>query len=148
MHGSASAVRDRMEEPQAGKNHWDHENDGEGVHGHAMPIIIDAFRAFVFREVWDWRVVWRGMPDRGFPPMTSVRGSHSRPELYDTGVSFVKVPGNHGGICPYLSRANAASEPEVRNRACRMVCANFGLAALDLHHTLTPFAMQEHRSRR
>jgi hypothetical protein len=89
MHGSASAVRDPIEEPQTGKNQQDHENQGNSIHDHAVPIIIGAFRAFVFREVGHWRVVWRGMTDRSLPPMTSVRGSHSRPESYDTAVSFV-----------------------------------------------------------
>ena len=51
------------------------------------------------------------MSDRGFPEVTSVRGSRSRPESYDTAVSFVKVPGNHGDISPYLSGAGFAPRP-------------------------------------
>jgi hypothetical protein len=31
-----------------------HENQGNRIHDHAMSIIIDAFRAFVFQEIWDW----------------------------------------------------------------------------------------------
>jgi hypothetical protein len=53
MHGSASAVRDPIEEPQTGKNQQDHENQGDSIHDHAVPIIIRVFRGFVFREVWD-----------------------------------------------------------------------------------------------
>jgi hypothetical protein len=50
---SASAMRHHIDEPRAGKNQHDHENQGNRIHDHAMPIIIEAFRAFVFREVWD-----------------------------------------------------------------------------------------------
>jgi hypothetical protein len=79
--------------------------------------------------------------DRSEPsPMTLVRGTHSRLESYDTAVSFVKAPGNHSGVCPYLSDASAAFDPDVRNQACRTICGNFGSAAVDLHHTLTPVA--------
>ena len=45
------------------------------------------------------------MSDRGFPEVTSVRGSRSRPESYDTAASFVKVPGNHGDVSPYIYQA-------------------------------------------
>ena len=79
-----------------------------------MSIIIDAFRAFVFREV-----VWLGISDRGPPEGTSVRGSRSRPESYDTAVSFVKVPGNHGDVSPYIYQA------------------------LDLHHVRSPVTDSE-----
>ena len=45
------------------------------------------------------------MSDRGLPEMTSVRGSRSRPESYDTAASFIKVPGNHGDVSPYIYQA-------------------------------------------
>jgi hypothetical protein len=54
MHASGSAMRHHIDEPQAGKNQQGHENQGNRIHDHAMSIIIDAFRAFVFQEVWDW----------------------------------------------------------------------------------------------
>jgi hypothetical protein len=54
MHGSASAMCHHVDKPQAGKNQQDHENQGNRIHGHAMSIVIEAFQAFVFREVWDW----------------------------------------------------------------------------------------------
>jgi hypothetical protein len=47
-------MRHHIDEPQAGKNQQDHENQGDSIHDHAMLIIIGVFRAFVFREVWDW----------------------------------------------------------------------------------------------
>jgi hypothetical protein len=141
VHASASVMCHHVDEPQAGKNQQDHESQGNRIHDHAMPIVIGAFRAFVFPKVWDWPVVWRGMTDRDLPTMTSMGGTNSRPETYDTAVSVVKAPGSHGGICPYLSGASAASDPEVRNRACRTICANFGSAALDLHYTLIPLPM-------
>src|ERR1700716_888805 len=56
------------------------------------------------------------MTDRGPPEVTSVRGSRSRPGSYDTAVSFVKVPGNHGDISPYLSGAGFAPRPRPRCR--------------------------------
>jgi hypothetical protein len=62
-------------------------NQGNGICDHAMPIIIPALRAFVFREVGDRRVIWLARTDRGLPPMTSVRSTRSRPESYDTAVS-------------------------------------------------------------
>ena len=100
-------MRHHVDKPQAGKNQQDHENQSNRIHDHAMSIIIDAFRAFVFREVWDW------CP----PEVTSVRGSRrSRPESYDTAVSFIKVPGNHGDISPYLSGAGFAPRPQPRYR--------------------------------
>jgi hypothetical protein len=54
MHDSGSAMRHHTDEPQAGKNQQGHENQGNRIHDHAMSIVIEAFRAFVFREVWDW----------------------------------------------------------------------------------------------
>jgi hypothetical protein len=54
MHDSGSAMRHHIDEPQAGKNQQGHENQGNRIHDHAMSIVIEAFRAFVFREVWDW----------------------------------------------------------------------------------------------
>jgi hypothetical protein len=101
MHASGSAMRHHIDEPQAGKNQQGHENQGNRVHDHAMSMIIEAFPAFVFREVRDW------CP----PEVTLVRGSRSRPESYDTAISFVKVPGNHGDISPYLSGARFAPRP-------------------------------------
>jgi hypothetical protein len=59
------------------------------------------------------------MSDRSLPEVTSVRRSRSRPESYDTAVSFVKVPGNHGDISLPIYQA------------------------LDLHHVLGPVADSE-----
>jgi hypothetical protein len=53
MHDSGSAMRHHIDKPQAGKNQQGHENQGNRIHDHAMSIIIEAFRAFVFQEVWD-----------------------------------------------------------------------------------------------
>jgi hypothetical protein len=50
---SASAMRDRVDQPKASKAQQADENEGHGVYEHPMSIIILAFRAFVFREVRD-----------------------------------------------------------------------------------------------
>ncbi len=34
-----------------------------------------------------------------------------------------------------MNKASAAFEPEVRNRTCRTMCANFGFAALGVDRT-------------
>ena len=52
-----------------------------------MPILIIAFRAFIFREVGDWRVIWVGTTDRGVLMMISMRSTRSRAESYDTAVN-------------------------------------------------------------
>jgi hypothetical protein len=49
--GDASAIRDHIDQPKARKAHQADKNQGNGIYDHAMPIIIIAFRAFVFREV-------------------------------------------------------------------------------------------------
>jgi hypothetical protein len=45
------------------------------------------------------------MSDRGLSEVTAVRRSRSRPESYDTAANFVKVPGNHGDVSPYIYQA-------------------------------------------
>jgi hypothetical protein len=52
-HASASAMRDHIDQPKARKAHQADKNQGNGIYDHAMPILILAFRAFVFREVGD-----------------------------------------------------------------------------------------------
>src|SRR5260370_15797245 len=57
------------------------------------------------------------MCDRGPHDVASARGTRgSRRESYDTAVSFIKVPGNHGDISPYLSGARFAPRPRPRCR--------------------------------
>jgi hypothetical protein len=51
MHASASAMRDRIDQPESRQAQQADKDQGNGVYDHAMPIIILAFRAFVFREV-------------------------------------------------------------------------------------------------
>jgi hypothetical protein len=51
--GDASAMRDRIDQPKARKAQQADKSQGNGIYDHAMPIIILAFRAFVFREVGD-----------------------------------------------------------------------------------------------
>jgi hypothetical protein len=46
-------MRDRIDQPEAGKAQQADKSQGDGIYDHAMPIIILAFRAFVFREVGD-----------------------------------------------------------------------------------------------
>jgi hypothetical protein len=53
MHASASAVRDRIDQPEARKAQQADKDQDNGVYDHAMPIIILALRAFIFREVGD-----------------------------------------------------------------------------------------------
>jgi hypothetical protein len=45
---SASAMRDRVDQPKASKAQQADKNQGNGVYEHAMPIIILAFWAFIF----------------------------------------------------------------------------------------------------
>jgi hypothetical protein len=49
MHDPGSAMR--ISRRAAGRIQQGHEDQGNRIHDHAMSIIIDAFRAFVFREV-------------------------------------------------------------------------------------------------
>jgi hypothetical protein len=51
IHASASAMRDHIDQPKARKAQQADKDQGNGVYDHAMPIIILAFWAFVFREV-------------------------------------------------------------------------------------------------
>src|SRR2546425_3851771 len=51
MYASASAMRDRIDQPESRQAQQADKDQGNGVYDHAMPIIILAFRAFVFREV-------------------------------------------------------------------------------------------------
>jgi hypothetical protein len=44
---------DVVGKPQAGKYQQTGEKDGDGIDNHAMPILIVAFRAFIFHEIWD-----------------------------------------------------------------------------------------------
>jgi len=44
---------DRIDQPKARKAQQADKDQGNGVYDHAMPMIILAFRAFVFREVGD-----------------------------------------------------------------------------------------------
>ena len=46
-------MRDRIEQPEARKAQHADKDQGNGVYDHAMPIVILAFPAFVFREVGD-----------------------------------------------------------------------------------------------
>ena len=41
-------------QPRARKDQQAGENQGDGVNDHAMPILVVAFLAFVFREIRDW----------------------------------------------------------------------------------------------
>ena len=50
---SASAMRDRVDQPKASKAQQADENEGHGIYEHLMSIIILTFRAFVFREAGD-----------------------------------------------------------------------------------------------
>src|SRR5262245_52515897 len=52
-----------------------------------MPILIISFRAFIFREVGDWQVIWLGITDRGVLTMISMRSTRSRAESYDRAVN-------------------------------------------------------------
>jgi hypothetical protein len=45
---SASAMRDRVDQPKASKAQQADKNQGNGVYEHAMPIIILAFWVFIF----------------------------------------------------------------------------------------------------
>jgi hypothetical protein len=51
IHASASAMRDRIDQPEARHAQQADKDQGNGVHDHAMLVIILAFRAFVFRKV-------------------------------------------------------------------------------------------------
>ena len=44
-------MRDRIDQPEARRAQQADKDQGNGVYDHAMPIIILAFRAFVFLEV-------------------------------------------------------------------------------------------------
>jgi hypothetical protein len=44
-------MRDHIDQPKARKAQQADKDQGNGVYDHAMPILILAFRAFVFREV-------------------------------------------------------------------------------------------------
>ena len=44
-------MRDRIEQPETRKAQQADKDQGNGIYDHAMPIIIFAFRALVFREV-------------------------------------------------------------------------------------------------
>ena len=57
----------------AGKTQQANKNQRNGIHDHAVSILVFAFRAFVFREVGD---------------RYSVRGTRSRPESYDTAIKI------------------------------------------------------------
>ena len=46
-------MRDHIDQPKARKADQADKNQGNGIYDHAMPIIILAFRAFIFREVGD-----------------------------------------------------------------------------------------------
>jgi hypothetical protein len=50
MHASGVHI---VGEPYARKDQQAGENQGGGVNDHAMPILIVAFRTFVFCEIWD-----------------------------------------------------------------------------------------------
>src|SRR5215831_18320788 len=60
-------------EPHANKHQYAGENKSNGIHHHAMPILVVAFRAFVFCEIRDRRVVPSGLMDRRIAPTTPVR---------------------------------------------------------------------------
>ena len=51
MHACASAMRDRIDQPEARQAQKADKDQGNGVYDHAMPVIILALRAFIFREV-------------------------------------------------------------------------------------------------
>jgi len=51
MHTAASAMPDRIDQPKARHAQQADKDQGNGVYDHAMPIIILAFLAFVFRKV-------------------------------------------------------------------------------------------------
>ena len=44
-------MRDHIDQPKARKAHQAGKTQGDGIYDRTMPIIILAFRAFVFREV-------------------------------------------------------------------------------------------------
>ena len=88
-------------EPHARKDQHAGEYQGDGVNDHAMSVLIVAFRAFVFREIRDRRVIWCGTRLR---PMPSGRGPHSRPESYHTAIIVVGVVGTHDEIRRYRLR--------------------------------------------
>jgi hypothetical protein len=46
-------MRDHIDQPKARKAHQAGKTQGDGIYDRTMPIIILAFRAFVFREVGD-----------------------------------------------------------------------------------------------
>jgi hypothetical protein len=46
-------MRDHIDQPKARKAHQADKNQGDGLYDHAMPIIILALGAFVFRDVED-----------------------------------------------------------------------------------------------
>jgi hypothetical protein len=48
-----SAMRDHIDQPKARKAHQADKNQGDGLYDHAMPIIILALGAFVFRDLED-----------------------------------------------------------------------------------------------
>ena len=51
IHASASAMRDRIDQPEARHAQQADKDQGNGVYDHATPVIVLAFRVFVFREV-------------------------------------------------------------------------------------------------
>src|SRR6266852_3325047 len=101
-------------EPHARKDQQADENQGDGVNDHTMPILIVAFRAFVFREVWDRRAISSRTRLR---PTPSGR-PHSRRESYHTGIIVVVVVEIHGATRRYRLGASFASRPHpvVRSR--------------------------------
>jgi hypothetical protein len=46
-------MRDRINQPEAGKAQQADKSQSDGIYNHAMPVIILAFGAVVFREVGD-----------------------------------------------------------------------------------------------
>ena len=62
-----SDVSDTVGEPNAGKDQGGYDSCGDGVHLHAMAIIVVAIQAFVFFEVQNGRVIWNAIINGCFP---------------------------------------------------------------------------------
>src|SRR5262249_4602351 len=87
-------MRDHIDQPKARKAQQADKDQGNDVYDHAMPILIVAFRAFVFREVGDRLVTWPGITDGSLPPLTSMQSTGSGWESYN---AAARVVGDHRG---------------------------------------------------
>jgi hypothetical protein len=128
-------------EPHARKDQQADETQGDGVNDHTMPILIVAFRAFVFREVWDRRVISSSTRLRPTPS----RRPHSRRKSYHTVIIVVVAVDIHGATRRYRLCATFASRPHpvVRSR----IATTRGPSASRFVSCFSPFSQTWMRSR-